>query len=254
MPQSQSPSSSGFLCRRTVEADRLSQGLEPGRGRAFRLRRHADRTRRKRVGHQRRRQHHRDRRASRKQRRQGHQRQPERPFRLQLRRRVRVHTPGRDRDPAGLHQGVEPRRRRQFRVQRRLEPRRQHHGGRRLLRVQRRHRHQRQPERSLDPGGRRRLRLHAHRHHLVAAGLHQGLEHGPGRGRRRFRRRRPVRLLHRVELRRQHAGGGRDRRGQRRHRHQRRPGRQHRRIKPAPRTSSPGPAAPGRSRRTSSRR
>ena len=174
--------------------------------------------------------------------------------RLQLRRGVRVHAQGRYRGAAGLHQGVEPRRRRQFRVERRLEPRRQHHGGRRLLRVQRRDRDQRQPERSLDSGGRGRLHLHPHRHHLVAAGLHQGVEHRQGRGRRRVRRRRPVRLLHRVERRRQHAGGGRDRRRQQRRRASTATRRTTRRISPAPPTSSPGAAAPGRSRRTSSRR
>ena len=161
---------------------------------------------------------------------------------------------GHDRGAAGLHQGVEPRNQRQFRLQRRLEPRRQHDGGRRLLRVQRRDRDQRQPERSLDPGGRGRLCLYPHRHHLVAAGVYQGLEHGQRRRRRRFRRRRSVRLLHRVELRRQHAGGRRDRRRQQRHGHQRRPGGQLDAVSPARRTCSRGAAAPGRSRPTSSRR
>ena len=51
------------------------------------------------------------------------------------------------------------------------------------LGIERRHRHQRQPERQLDPAGRRRLRFHPHRHHLDAAGVHQGLEHRQGRTR-----------------------------------------------------------------------
>ena len=95
---------------------------------------------------------------------------------LQLRRGVRLHAPRQRGDPAGLHQGVESRRRRQLRVERRVEPRRQHAGRGRVLRVQQRDRDQRQPGRSLDSRGRRRLRLHAH-----AA--------GPGRSRRTSRRR-----------------------------------------------------------------
>ena len=201
-----------------------------------------------------RRQHDRDGRASRKQRRQGHQRQPERQVGLQLRRGVRLHAPRQHGDPAGLHQGVESRRRRQLRVERRAEPRRQHAGGGRLLRVEQRDRDQRQPGRSLDSGGRRRVHLHAHRQHVVAAGLHQGVEHGQRRGRRQLRRRRSVRLLDRAERRRQHAGRGRDRRGQQRHRRQRRPGGQFgESVRRGVRLHADRHAR-GRSRRTSSRR
>ena len=47
--------------------------------------------------------------------------------------------------------------------------------------VERRNRHRRQSERQLHPPGRSRLHFHAHRHHLDAAGVHQGLEHRQGR-------------------------------------------------------------------------
>ena len=73
-----------------------------------------------------------------------------------------------------------------------------------------------QADNSAAVGG-RRLRLHAHRHGLVAAGLRQVRQH---------RRRRHVRLRRGADRRRQHAGGGQLRRGRlgaRRQRHARQP-------------------------------
>ncbi len=66
---------------------------------------------------------------------------------------------------------------RSLRQRRRPERRRQHDGRGRVLGVERRHRRQRQPERRLDPAGGRGVRLHAQRHDLDAAGVHQGVEH-----------------------------------------------------------------------------
>ena len=61
--------------------------------------------------------------------------------------------------------------------------RRQHAGRVGVLGVEQRQGHQRQPEGRVDPAGRRRLRLHAPRHRVDAAGLHQGVEHRRGRDR-----------------------------------------------------------------------
>ena len=57
------------------------------------------------------------------------------------------------------------------------ERRRQHDGRLRPMGAQRRHRHQRRPERRFAASGRRGVRLYAFRGLLVAAGLRQGVEH-----------------------------------------------------------------------------
>ena len=176
--------------QRAVETGRLSQSLESCRGRQFRKRGHADWKRRELGGHQRGRKHPGDRCTSRERRRQGNQRQPERPLRLQRRRRVRVQAHGHHVGAAGLHQGIDSRRGRQFRIDGSLEQRRQHPGRCGVLRSQRGHRHQRQAERSIDSPGRGRVCLCARRYHLVTAGLCQGVEHRESR-RRLVQRRRP---------------------------------------------------------------
>ena len=119
-------------------------------------------------------------------RRQGHQRQTGRQARLQLRRGVRVHPQRRYRGAAGLHQGVEPGARAPISGRRRLEPRRQHAGGRppttspaRATGI-----NGNQNDRSIPEAGAVYIFTRSGTH-VVAAGVHQGLEHrqaGVGEG------------------------------------------------------------------------
>ena len=100
---------------------------------------------------------------------------------LHLRRGVRLQAhgqrPGRSR-PTSRHPTPAGR---QFRIHVRLEQRRQHPGRRCLLRSQRRHRHQRQPERST-PSRRPAPSTSSPAPAAPgAAGLHQGVEHREGR-------------------------------------------------------------------------
>ena len=123
--------------------------------------------------------------------------------------------------PAGLRQGVQHRRGRPLRRQRRAVGRRLDAGGRRLRRGQHRDRHRRQPGRQL----RRRTPARSTCSRAAAR---------PGPSRRTSRRPTPARatifgIRRRAVGRRLHPGGRRVRRGQRRDRHRRQPGRQLRR-------------------------
>ena len=99
---------------------------------------------------------------------------------------VYVYTPlRRPVDTPGVRQGLQYRRRRLLRQLRRAERRRQHDGRRRPLGVERRDRRERQPGRRFAAAGRRRLHLHAQRHHLDAAGVSEGLQYRAGGQQRR---------------------------------------------------------------------
>ena len=90
--------------------------------------------------------------------------------------------------------------------------------------VERGYGHQRQSERQLDPAVRRGLRLHPQRHHLDAAGVHQGVEHRQAR-KGDVPATATSSASRCAERRRQHAGGRRHQRRQRGATDQRQPGR-----------------------------
>ena len=165
-------------------------------------------------------------RAVRERRRRRHQRQPARQLRLCVGSRLRVHPPGRHVGAAGVRQGVQPGTERSFRLVGRAEPRRQHDGGCRPLGIERRRRAS-TATRTTTRSRRRALSTSSR------APARPGRSRPTSRRRTReragegdsSRRRRPVRLLDRTERRRQHAGGRRHQRGQRRATDQREPGR-----------------------------